>query len=134
MTNHNCPKLALLIPTIFLTLLFAVGCAFNLAEGPYAGNKILFTADKIITESYETVDAFLKWEHDGRKTLAVSNPAITRFADNLRDEFPKLHKELQILREVYKLNPTEENRHKLEQSLGLVKALLTAIATHLPAS
>lgn len=109
-----------------------VGCAFNLAEGPYAGNKILFTADKVIVDSYDTVDTFLKWEHDGRTTLAVSNPAITRFADNLRDEFPKLHKELQSLREVYKQSPTEPNRHKLEQTLGLVKALLTAISTHLP--
>jgi hypothetical protein len=89
--------------------------------GVYQGDKILYTAEKTITTSYQTFDSFLKWETAYRQLLPVE---VSRAADVIRLNAKKWIESASTLRDTYVAQPTGPNRDKLNETLNLIESAL----------
>lgn len=107
-----------------LPLVLMLGCATKLADGPYNGDVVLYQADKTITESYEVLHAFVKWEFENRAALAQW-PGINQGADYVRQNAESWIGSAVALREAYKANPSGEQQQSLERSLSVLRTALS---------
>lgn len=126
---------------LLLALICAIpmltGCASReLADGgPYDGDKILYTADKAITEikgppgEPGALDDFVTWEYTHRATLA-KYPEITEFADKIRANARNWVETAIAARESYAAFPTEGNRLNLENAVTVLRTALSEIAKY----
>lgn len=105
-----------------LLSLFTSGCGHVLDKsGPYAGDQILYSADQTIATTYDVLDAFLAWE---RANEAFVSADVHQAAEDLRKSAPGWFQSATTLRAAYALDPTPENRLKLQNALGILRAAL----------
>jgi hypothetical protein len=112
-----------------LAILFSTGCA-NLADGAYSGDKVLYSADKAITEGKSLFDTFLRFEKNNRETLAQW-PEVKASADEIRLNGKRWVKTAIALREAYAIEPTDETRAALEKSISVIRAALDNAALYI---
>lgn len=100
-----------------------VGCnRTTLAPGgAYAGDKVLYNADKSITTSYRLFQTFLKWELQFRQVLPVE---VSRSADTIRLNAKKWIDSASALRDAYANTPSAENKDKLMLALNIIDTAL----------
>lgn len=107
------------------------GCSRKLdPAGAYQGDKTLYNADKVISESYDVMSSFLKYEYSNRAALQAT-PEIGKAADNIRDNAQRWIKSAVALRDSYATNPTSENRSKLDQAVSVLRQAITEASRYL---
>jgi hypothetical protein len=105
-----------------------VGCSTLAKDGPYQGNKILYTADQSITGAYDTLHAFVKWEYRHRATVS---PEVTAGADEVRLHAQQWISGAILMRDLYAASPTEEQRLELQSALMSLRAALEQARHHM---
>jgi hypothetical protein len=114
-------KLSSLILLAFAAVFF--GCQGTLDKsGPYAGDQILYNADQTIATAYDVLDTFVHWEKTNQKAVPAS---VHEAAENVRRNAPTWFKSATNLRKAYIADPTPENRLKLSNAVGILRAALT---------
>lgn len=98
-------------------------------EGVYAGDKILFTADQTIANSFDTLHGFVSWEHANRAVLA-SVPEIKESADFVRVNAKAWRDAVVAARDAYASVPNETNRVTLARALAVVRSALASAIAH----
>jgi hypothetical protein len=121
--------------TLFVGLLLGAaafsGCATKLSpNGPYAGDTVLYNADKAIVESYDTLHLFVKWEWQNRETLSKW-PEIKQGADYVRQNAERWISSATGLRDAYAAAPSSESRAALEKSLGVLRTALAEASNYM---
>jgi len=82
------------------------GCASKLdSSGVYAqtngGGMFLFTVDKTLVDSKDTLTAFVTWEYQNRATISAVIPNVTKIADTIREQAPTYFTNAYQLRGAY---------------------------------
>jgi hypothetical protein len=98
--------------------------------GVYQGDKTLYNADKVISESYDVMTAFLRYEVQNREVLR-STPEVSKAADNIRDNAQRWTKSAVALRDAYASNPTSDNKNKLNQAIAILRQAVTEASGYL---
>lgn len=111
---------------------FSGGCGSLDPEGAYKGDKVLYSADRTITEAYDAMHAFVKWEFQNRAALA-ENPEITKAADSIRSGAQKWITSAIALRDAYAAAPTSENNQRLQTALSILKQAIAEAAGYMAA-
>lgn len=119
-------KTQLMTLVLFATLL--AGCGTLNPNGPYKGDKTLYTADQIIDSSYKILHAFVKWEYTYRAALPVE---VSKAADGVRDNAAKWIDGALAIRDVYSASPTPENRQNLESMLLLLQKAVDEVSRYM---
>ena len=118
------PLLALML---FLPML---GCRNLDPSGPYAGDKLLYTADDTITTGKDLLDLFLGWEKRSRTTLA-GVPEVRRTADHIRANGKQWFATAIRLRETYNSAKTDANASALREALKVIQVALMESSAYL---
>jgi hypothetical protein len=100
-----------------------VGCnRTTLAPGgAYAGDQVLYQADKTITTTYKQFQAFLAWELKHRPMLPVE---VSHAADTIRLNAKKWIDSASSLRETYAASGDRKDRDNLVLGLNLISTAL----------
>lgn len=107
---------------LFCMFLFGCGGCSTLApEGVYGSDKLLYETDKLIVDSYQIFDAFLKLEKENRDALFKLEPKIKAAADKIRADGPKWIQSAIAMRDAYKSQPGTDTKTALEAALGLLR-------------
>lgn len=107
------------------------GCVSTVAPGgAYNNDTFLYNAESSVTTAYQTFDALLKFEYDNRAALS-STPEVKQYADYVRLNAPKWKITFEELDATYKVNPTAENKDKVQNILNLVKTVLAQSTIYL---
>lgn len=117
--------LLLLLPVMTLSM----ACRSLDPEGVYAGDKILYTAEKATVDGYDTLHAFVKFEAENRAALPRE---ATAAADNIRTNAERWVRSAQLARDAYVAVKSEPNRLKLKQSLVILRAAIADALRYLP--
>lgn len=117
--------LALLAIPIFL-----MGCGTLDPNGPYKGDRVLYTADKTIVESYDLMHSFVQWEYQNRPALSKW-PEIKESANAIRREAKGWIESAEAMRDAYALHPDDQTRNDLLLSLDLLKTALAQAANYM---
>lgn len=129
--KHLIVKLAICLALLAPVCGSNTGCARKLdTTGVYQGDKTLYNADKVISESYDVMSTFLKYELDNRVALAAT-PEVGKAADNIRDNAQRWIKSAVALRDAYATNPTPANRDKLNQAISVLRQAVTEASGYL---
>jgi hypothetical protein len=120
---------ALVIGILSLSM-FGAGCNSLNPSGPYKGDTVLYGADKGITEGYEALRLFVKWEYDNRAALEPW-PEIRAGADYVRENAQLWVSTAQALRDTYATNPSHENKDKLLAALAVLRSALAQTAVYM---
>jgi len=91
------------------------------AAGVVSQDTALYAADKTIVESYDVLHAFVKFEFENRAALKVAAPAVNQAANNVRANARKWTDSAIALRDAYAVNPTPENRDKLNDAVRVLR-------------
>jgi hypothetical protein len=118
----------LLISILFASLL--VGCNSLAPSGPYKGDTVLYGADKTITEGYDALRIFVKWEYDNRAALEAW-PEIHIGANYVRSNAQLWVSSAQALRDTYAAHPSAENKDKLLAALAVLRSALAQTAVYM---
>lgn len=115
----------LLIAAVTVTF---TACQIRLdPAGAYHGNKLLYSADKTIDATRQSIQSFLSWEKTNEVYLMANAPSITRAADAMRDKAPVVLKGAVTVRDKYEelvlsvtaMPPEVQNAsNNLTQALG----------------
>lgn len=125
-TNNATNWLLLLAPLVLL------GCRSLDPNGIYAGDKILYTAERTTRGAYDTLNAFVSWELENRAALA-DRPEITQAADAIRRNARQWIDDAIAMRDAYAANPRlEQNRSNLERALVTLRQALATAQKYLP--
>jgi hypothetical protein len=125
----NGTPVALVIGILSLSM-FSAGCNSLNPSGPYKGDTVLYGADKGITEGYEALRLFVKWEYDNRAALEPW-PEIRAGADYVRENAQLWVSTAQALRDTYAANPSHENKDKLLAALAVLRSALAQTAVYM---
>lgn len=107
------------------------GCSTKIdPAGVYQGDKTLYNADKAISESYDVMTAFLRYELSNREALR-STPEVGKAADNIRDNAQRWIKSAVALRDAYATSPTGANKSKLNQAIAVLRQAVTEASGYL---
>lgn len=111
--------------------LATTGCRGTLdPAGEYRGDKILYTADKTITEAYDAMHAFVKFEFQNRAALA-RNPEIKESADAIRSNAETWIGTAIAMRDAYAGSPTADGRAQLEQALAVLRQAIVEASKYI---
>ncbi len=102
-----------------------VGC-----KAPYllAGNDaIVVNSERAIAISFETVDAFLRWEHANRHAVPSD---VTKAADSIREHAPDAFRNARAVLRAYKTNRTPEQKALLDRYIATVNDLASAASIY----
>lgn len=123
----------LMATACMLPVLYFQGCATKLdSAGVYAqpngGGMFLFTVDKTLVDSKETLYAFVNWELQNRPTIP---PAVTKAADTIRDQAPLWFTNAYNLRAAYVtlMNVNSPQTITASNNLASATSLISAQAT-----
>lgn len=116
--------IAIILP--LLCLIGFVACKASLDKsGVYAqpggGGMFLFTVDKTLVDSKETLNAFVSWEFAHHAQVASTWPAISQAADNIRANAPSWFADALELRGVYVTASTLVNSNALNARVQLIQ-------------
>lgn len=100
-----------------------VGCKKLDPAGVYQSDKALYAADRTITEAYDVMHSFVRFEYENR--AAINNPDITKAADNVRANAQTQIKSAIALRDAYAATPTPENRSKLDDAIRVLRQAIS---------
>lgn len=119
-----------ILNTVLLFTLVAVftGCGTLAPDGPYKGDKVLYSADQIIVSSQRSLQRFVTWEMQNRAILPVE---VSRAADSVRENAKQWIQSAINLREAYAANPNRDNENNLTKSLDILQTVLNEIAIHM---
>lgn len=127
-------KSLILLVGITVSSLLLAGCVSSgdlAPEGVYQGKAVLFNTDTTLNSAYASMDTFLKWEYDNRAVFSTQMPEIKKAADHIRANGQQWINSAFALRDVYELNPTEENRANLQQILTVIRTALLEAAKYM---
>jgi hypothetical protein len=131
--RNNWPGFAVLCIALIAFTAYLPGCNHSLdPAGVYGGDKILYEADQALANSYDAMDVFLQWEFNNRNAIGVVTPAMHAAAENIRLNAPEWFRSLTKVRKAYAADPSPENRLKLENALGIVRAAMTEAKKYAP--
>lgn len=97
------------------------GCSTLAPEGVYGSDKLLYETDKLIVDSYQIFDAFLRLEKENRDALFKVSPEIKKTADKIRADGPKWISSAIAMRDAYKSQPGTDTKTALETALGVLR-------------
>lgn len=112
--------LLLLVPALF----FTAGCAKLAPTGIYKSDQVLYSAELILPTTHELMGAFLKWEMNNAAVLKRW-PEIHVAAEKMRRDAPTWFQTCNNLHDAYKLDPSQENKDKLQTALRVLSTALT---------
>lgn len=120
--------------SLSLLLVFTlIGCGSLDPNGPYKGNKSLYSVDAGIAASYTVIDTFTDIELKNREALR-KYPDILNTANRLRSEAPKALQSAVRLRDAWMKDPTDVNKSAYETAINLVEAMITEASTYMTQS
>lgn len=90
-------------------------------DGTYAGDKVLYQADKTITTTYKQLQKFVAWELKYRAVLPVE---VSRAADTIRLNAKKWIDSASALREAYAASGDRKDRDNLVLALNLINTAI----------
>lgn len=106
------------VPTLMIG---TTGCA-SILPGHSA---LVVRAEQLDQMSFDTVDAFLRFEKANRDMLWILNRDIKKAADKLRTDFPPAHQSLKTAIKQYKSLRTDDSKTSLEKAMAVVEFLRT---------
>lgn len=130
--------IVLFVPPSFIagafiaTSMTVAGCKSRNLDpaGVYQSDKVLYNADKTITESYEVMHSFVKFEYDNRAALATT-PEVGKAAEEIRRNAQKWIRSAIGLRDAYAGSPTPENRSKLDDAIRILRQAITEASSYI---
>lgn len=95
------------------------GCRLSPAAS-VTGDPVVVNSEKTITIAFDTVDAFLRWEHTNR---GVVSPDVHAAAQALRAKAPDQFRNARAVLRAYKTNRTPEQKALLDTWLATLSEL-----------
>lgn len=105
-------------------VLLGVGCASVAPDN----DPVVVRAEQTTALAFETIDAFLDWEHANR---TVADADVTAAADKLRVEAPKWLRAARSATKAYKANRTDENKATLVTAIAVLESAMREAQQHL---
>lgn len=118
------------LPIPLLALVLLASCGILNPEGAYKGDKLLYTTDVTIRESYDLIHFYVKWEYDNRAALS-SMPEIKASADAMRKNAPGWFRSVNALREAYVQAPNDINMAALQKAVAVLRAAIAEVGNYL---
>ncbi len=120
----------MVLATAMLGVGLGVGCANRNLDptGVYQGDRVLYESENAINTFHKSVVDFLVWEKDFRAVLPVE---VSRAADFLRINEPKLLNTAHALHDAYVRTPTVENKDKLQLTINILRSALSEAAVYM---
>lgn len=112
--------------SVIATLLMAGALSmstFGCAPVDAGADPLVVNAERSIQMSFETVDAFLKFDHANRDTLKVTAPDVHAFAEKTRIVAPALFNEAWAALSAYKAVQTPASGDTLDDALSKVESI-----------
>lgn len=88
-------------------------------------SSVVVRAEQMQQGSFDTVDAFLRFEKSNRDQLWAMNPEIKKVADQLRTKYPAANDSLIAAIKTYKSERSDANKSALERAMAVVEFLRT---------
>lgn len=105
----------LLVASPFVIL--QTGCA---PAGAVTGDPVVVNSERAIGIAFDTVDGFLRWEHQNRAAIP---PKIHTAAQSLRREAPDAFRNARAVLRAYKSNRSPEQKALLDTWLATLSEL-----------
>ena len=107
------------------SVMLSTGCKASLdTSGAYAqpggGGMFLYSVDKTLVDSKETLDAFVTWEYKNHAVVETQWPAVTKAADSIRANAPGWFAAASQLRQVYVTSASIVNSNNLNSQVQLI--------------
>jgi hypothetical protein len=123
--------------SLCLSLWFITGCATP------TGDAVVVRAEQTIAIAYDTLDTFLKLEHDNKEMVKAKLPEVHKFAEKLRQPVTVGGKTQPFgvsviqsaldVKNAYKRNRTPENKANLITALSALESVVRESQQHLTA-
>lgn len=110
----------------FLTCFLLVASPFTILNtgcapaGAVSGDPVVVNSERAIGIAFDTVDAFLRWEHQNRSAIP---PKVHTVAQKLRAEAPDSFRNARAVLRAYKSNRTPEQKALLDTWLAALSEL-----------
>lgn len=124
------PAIKLFAVGLFASTWLLAGCGSLDPSGAYGGDKLLYTADRTIVESYDLFHTFVLWEYDYRSELSRW-PEIKQAADHVRANAQDWIRTATAMRDAYAAAPSGANGKALSASLATLKAAMAEATRYL---
>jgi hypothetical protein len=98
--------------------------------GVYQSDQTLYNADKVISESYDVMHSFVKFEYQNREALQ-GTPEVTKAADHVRNNAQQWIRSAIALRDVYATTPTAENGDKLNTAIRILREAINQASAYM---
>lgn len=124
------PAIKLFAIGLFASTFLLSGCGSLDPSGTYKGDKLLYTADRTIVESYDLFHTFVLWEYDYRAELSRW-PEIKQSADHVRANAQDWIRTATALRDAYAAAPSGANGKALTAALSTLKTAMAEATKYL---
>lgn len=110
----------------FLTCFILVASSFTILNTGCAparvvsGDPVVVNSERAIGIAFDTVDGFLRWEHQNRAAIP---PKVHAAAQSLRREAPDAFRNARAVLRAYKTNRTPEQKALLDTWLATLSEL-----------
>jgi hypothetical protein len=111
---------ALIVIAVFALCVWGAsgGCAVDAGSDP-----VVVTTEKTTATAFDTIDTFLKIEHENRAAVAAQLPAVHAFAEKVRKDAPAAFREVRAATAAYKASRATGDGTRMDNALLAVQTL-----------